>query len=281
MTFDQKKGGSPPTQKTAPKMKEPVIEGPLLRADEVQVTLKYVKGGREIREDIIIPRSLIVAMTEPGESGMGAMEAMRQLAGFYNTKVKPELREMLIKGGISVPMAVISSKIHHAYETHALIAVTQKQTMEGLLLESGEVERKLRMAAALLQGVEMETIRKLDLEDTTMWVGPRRVVTAIERTPEIRMETQTIECECSSHTEYRERTLPARTTVSEARREREERLARMPKVREALDAVFGKIEELRGNPLDREERNAVVAYLNARFIERPEHRLVVTPSDGV
>ncbi len=80
-----------------------------------------------------------------------------------------------------------------------------------------------------------------------------------------------------SHTEEREMTLPAETSVAEAKKEQEQRIRRLPQVQGQLEDAFGQIESLRGKPLNPDERNAVVAHLNLTYIKDPKQRLIVAP----
>ena len=276
MPFNVKgSGGKSQVQEMKPKEKPGIVEEGLLKPNEVRVVLRYIRQGKEVSESIVVPRSLIVAMADPGESNMKPLEAMRELDKFYINHIKSELKELLINGGVSIPVSVMSANIQYSYAAHAFVAATTKTVSDSLMLEDAEVDKKLRTVAALLCGVSQEQIQKLDLDETTVFVG--RTTTKIERKPEIKMKVERLTCDYGSHREVKDFTIPNDTTVSEAKEIAEQRLKRMPDVKRALDEAYEKIEELRGKPLTKEERNAVVAYMNITYIQDPKNRLIVTP----
>ncbi len=275
MALRGKNRGDLPGQIQRQRLKEDILEGDILGPGQVKIVLRYVSEGKTVSEELRVPRALIAAMAEPGESSMGPLQAMKELSAFYNSKVRPELRELFITGGISIPAAVISSQIQHSYAVHAVVAATQEKVTNDLFLENKQVAKKLRTVAALLQNVSAEEIQKLDLEETTVWIG--REITRDERTPELKMETVRVSCDCGSHREVRKATLPKSVSVSEARTTQEQRIKRMPEIQRALDDVYTEIEDRRGTSLSSEERNAVVAYLNITYVEDAKDRLIVTP----
>ncbi|MEM4360156.1 MAG: hypothetical protein QXT45_06470 [Candidatus Bilamarchaeaceae archaeon] len=267
--------GREPAQIRKEKEQQVMVEEPFLKPNEVRVVLTYLRQGKEVSESIVVPKSLVIALADPGESGMKPLEAMKELAEFNEKIIRPELRGLIINGGVSVPAAILSAQIQYSYATHAVVAATTKNVSDSLMLEHPEVSKILRTTAALLCGVSTEEIQRLDLNETTVWVG--RTLTEIKRTPEIKMTVTRLECDCGSHAEVREFTVPEGTSVSEARSIQEQRLKRLPDVKRELDRAYEKIEELRGKQLTNDEKNVVVAYMNITYIKDAKNRLVVTP----
>src|SRR5208283_4035290 len=219
------------------------FEGDLLKSHEVRVNLVYMRGGVQAAESVVVPKSLIHAMTDPGESGMGPMEAMERLREFYTANLGPELVSLSDSGGVSVPAAILNSQLQHSYSVHAVIAATDGRVSGSLMLQNPKVKKRLRTIAATLTGIPLEDVKELDLRETTMFVD--RTVTVTTRKPTLSFKTQRIVCDMGSHTEERELTLPAETSVAEARGEQEQRIRRLPQVQGELQAAFEEIEALR------------------------------------
>src|SRR5271157_916701 len=130
------KHGSGPRQDARQK---PAFEGNLLKTHEVQVNLIYMRGGQQVTETVVVPKSLITAMADPGESSMGPMEAMENLREFNNLRLGPELISLSERGGVSVPAAILGSQVQHAYSVHAVIAAADKNISGSLMLQHPEV----------------------------------------------------------------------------------------------------------------------------------------------
>lgn len=275
-----------PTQKAKEMAKQvPIVEEPVLKPGQAKVEIVYQHQGKEVVETRIVPASLIRAMADPGESGMTAKDAMKELSEFYQDVLKKEATELRINGGVSIPFAAISGQLLYAYDVHALNAtleaqktdaVTSKQKPdESLHLNHPEVEKLVRATAAVLSGVSVEELKKLDVDEATIWV--ERTVTEVVKEAQITLKTTRIQCDCGSHKEWRDLSVPAGFTVNEAERKTEERLARLPDAKRLLDETFEKIEELRGgNPLSKLERDIVVTHINLN-IPDAQNRLPVTP----
>ena len=254
---------------------KPVMKLDILDANSTLIKLEYIRQGQKVVEEMKVPKALVAAMSDPGETSLGPLAAMKELADFYGKVVTPELDSIVLTGGVSVSASVLSSLIQRSYRAHSVVAATDQKISKELFLEHKEVQKLLKLTAALIKGVPPEEIEKLDIEDTTVWVT--RTETEIVNTPTVSMKTKRLTCDCGSHREERKVALPDGTTVDTAQKLREQKLSNMPKVKDTLDDTFAKVEELRKNPLDRDERNAIVSYLNVNYLENPEDRLPIVP----
>jgi len=244
-----------------------------MKFDTEQIQFVYLRGEREVREMREVPKALMRALVDPGESKLNPLQAMRELAQFYNEAVTPELDIVVLTGIGSIPAAYLSSMIQSSYRKHAVVAATSDETSQGLFLNDPEVDKYLRTVAALASGKQAEDIQKVAPDKVMLWVG--KTTTSIERTVIVKMKTERLVCDRGSHKEEIDVSVPDGTTVEQEQRVREQRLASLPKMKEALDMAFGEIEQKRGQPLDTAERNAVVAHLNVTYIENPNDRLSV------
>jgi hypothetical protein len=238
-----------------------------------QVQFVYMRGGKEVCESREVPRALMNALTDPGESTLAPLQAMHELSAFYNCEVTPELDSVVITGIGSVPAAILSSMIQASYRKHAVVAATSEKAKDELFIADPEVDKYLRTVAALATGRSFEEVQKVAPEKVLTWVT--KTVIEIERTVRVKMKTERLKCDRGSHEEEIDVSVPESTTVEEEQRRRDQRLSSLPRMKDTLDMAFGKIEELRGSPLDSAERNAVVAHLNVTYIENPKDRLSV------
>jgi len=106
------------------------------------------------------------------------------------------------------------------------------------------------------------------------WVD--RTVIEITHTPIIKMRKTVIKCGGYSHEREIEMSVPESATVEEARKIKEERIARMPDMAKALDDLFTKIESIRGNQLDQIEKDVVMAHININYIGKGDYKMPVT-----
>lgn len=268
----QKGNGQEVIQK--PKQKETLSE-PIVKPGEVKIELQYTYQGKTVNEDMVVPRSLIYATQDPGESGLAPLEAMRAIADFHDKVLKPEFVSLSIDGGTAIPASILSAQIQRAYSVHAVVAATDSTISARLHLENPEVQKMLRAIAASLLGVTEENVRAVNAEEEIVWVS--HTINILTQTPKLTLETTRVLCDFGSHKDYKNVTLLSNVSLEQAREEAERRIARMPEVRTNLEKTFDKISELRGNPLDKAERDAVVEHVNATFISDPEKRLIVTP----
>ena len=61
-----------------------------------------MKGGREVSESVMVPKVLIAAMADPGETELKPLAAMEALRKFYDEIIRPELKTLAINGGVHV-----------------------------------------------------------------------------------------------------------------------------------------------------------------------------------
>lgn len=256
--------------------KQFVVQMPFTGGDTVEVKLTYNRGSEKVTETRNVPKALMHALTDPGETGLSALDAMRQLAGFYKDIITPELDSVVIEGIPSVPASILSSMIQASYSKHAVVAATEKSTSKGLFLRDRKVDKLLRLSAALLTNQTVEQIEKLDLDDTTFFVN--RTVTTVEQSTSVKMTTKSLECDRGSHREVRKVSVPDGTTVEEEQNRTEQKIASMPKVYDTLEQAYTEIERKRGSNLGEEEKNAVISHMNITYIEKPEDRLPVIMS---
>ena len=246
---------------------------PFSRTSTEPLQFVYLRNGNEVKETREVPCALMHALTNPGESSLGHLQAMRELAQFYNEKVTPELDSVVLTGIGSVPAAILSSWIQASYRKHAVLAADAKEAGRGLFLASPEVDRCLRTVAALATGKSFEDVQKVAPEKLFLWVT--KTVIEIETNVNVKMRTKRLTCDRHSHKEEIDVSVPDDFTVAQEQKTRDQRLASLPKMKDALDLAFGKIGAMRGEPLDSAERNAVVAHLNVTYIENPKDRLSV------
>jgi len=246
---------------------------PFIEKSTERLEFVYMRGGKEARESREVPRALLNALTDPGESTLAPLQAMHELSAFYNREVTPELDSVVVTGIGSVPSAILSSMIQSSYRKHAVVAATSEKAKDELFIADPEVDKYLRTVAALATGRSFEEVQKVAPEKVLTWVT--KTVIEIERTVGVKWKTERLKCDRGSHVEEIDVSVPEGTTVEEEQKKRDQKLSSLPKMKDTLDMAFGKIEELRGQPLDSAERNAVVAHLNVTYIENPKDRLSV------
>ncbi|MFA6214320.1 MAG: hypothetical protein WC717_03515 [Candidatus Micrarchaeia archaeon] len=240
-----------------------------------EVTFKYMRGGQPITLTVKIPDVLVVAMTDPGETRLGPLEAMRQISDFFRKYLEKDLVNVVLTGDIDVPASIFSAMAQNSYQSHALIAGVDRKISNSLFLDDKEVVPLLKLVAARMSGVEASEIEKMDIDQTTAWKS--RTVTKVVQTPIVKLKQVTLMCESASSRVAREVSVPEGTTVETAREKREQKIASMPKAREALNDAFEKIGQKRGQELSQEEKDAVVGHINYTYIKNNDDRIPMTP----
>ncbi|MBU0586156.1 hypothetical protein KJ780_01455 [Candidatus Micrarchaeota archaeon] len=244
---------------------------PKIGPDEILLPVRYLKEGRIVEEPIAVPKALITAITDPGETGRRPLQIAEEVSAFYKKKLTPDLDSVVLDGLGNVPAAAVSALVRKSLDVHVVLASLDSQTRQGLFLDHPEVDKTMRKVAALMTG--SEEVQIIPEEEMFIWVERTEVV----NTPKIGFKTTRLECDKGSHKEVRNVDIPDGVTVEEAVRIREQRIASRPSVALALDECFTTISSLRGNPLSGLERNAVVSAINTTYIRDPENRIPIVP----
>lgn len=245
------------------------------RPGQTEVELVYLRHGQTVKQTIVVPRQLLYAMSDPGESTLKPLEAMESLRSFYKDVVQPGFQELKFSGEISTPASIVSQQIQHSYHTHAVMAGADVSVSHSLMLEDPEISMKLRSVASLLTGIPADKLREIPEEQSMVFVT--RSVETVELKPQLRLRVQKIKCDCGSHIEEKEVSLPEGIDVTEAKTRTEQRMQRMPDIAKGLNDVYDGIAMKRGSVLTSEEKDAVVAHMNLKYVENPADRLLVTP----
>jgi len=252
----------------------PLVEQPrpALKPGEIEVTLVYPAGQKVIT----VPQALFSAMTEPGETSVGPLVAMKMISQFYKDTLSPELENVVLSGDVSVPASMLSAMAQNSYRIHSGIAANQTaEVKDSLFLDDKEIQQHMKAVAAVMMGKSIAEIQKLDLDEVGHFVT--RTVEKTVTSAEIRMGKQTIRCDMGSHWEERNFAIPETATIKEVREKRDEMFSDYLKAKDTLDRVFGEIEEKRGRPLDSDERNVIVSRINTNYISDPEKRIPIVP----
>ncbi|GEM_PF-2170084 len=272
-----------------------IVQGKLLDPNMREWVCTYRRGdGKLETKTLLVPKFLVAAIHNPGEQGMDALSVMHGLSSFFSKEVAVGLESVNLGNGLDVPASILSALIHRSYEVHAHLAAADRKHAKELFLDDPEVKRLMRIVASNMTGKPLAEIVELDPEKTLITVTETkhrivqetpgedegymsRKVTKTTQKPTVKLETKTMQCECGSHTEPREVSVPVGASVETSQVIREERIRRMPDVGKSLENVFDKIEEKGSGKLDLDQRNAVVQHINLTYVENPQDRLPVIP----
>ena len=253
--------------------KEGVFPGKILGANQVEVTLNYNVDSKLATKTVIVPKALISAMNNPGESNMGAKEAMQVLAEFHNTVIRPDLMSVVIDGNIAnaIPAAILDQQVTYSYFVHATMVGTNPATSKGLHLDSKNVRQAMRELAAAVLEMDVKNVKEIPhneayREVTGTRFTTKRVTTEATETPKLILKVKEITCDMGSHTEKKNIALPEGATVETTHNDRVQQFTKYPAIKEKLDDVFVAVEKERGSGLDSHDRNAVVDYFNANYV---------------
>jgi len=257
--------------------KSSFVQRVLPKTDQNYTTINfnYIHQGEKKTEIVQVPNVLLSALMNPGETNLRPLDAMRIIEEFYKETITPELDNAILKGGLEMSTAMLSSLVQESYRAHSVVAATERTVSKELFFEDDEVKKCFRLVAALILGKSVEEISELDLDKTTVFVT--RTERELVLTPKVELKTTKLLCDSGSHPEEIDVALPCGTTVESAQKIREQKLASLPKIKDALDDTFSKIEEKRGSLLDNVERNAIISHINVTYLENPQDRIPIVP----
>lgn len=267
----KKSQDQPPRRQQRPKID---VRQALADSEMVLHKFVYFDKGKYPEKTERIPRIFVEAMTNPGETRLSAWHALYGASEYYEKHMANGLEKIVIEGLGDVPAALLSIAMQLSYQEHAGIVVTNKELSSGLMLDRPEIDALARRVAAKALDLAPDQVKQVDRKKTMEWVS--RNVIEITHTPIIKMKTERVKCGGFSHEREVEMSVPESATVEEARKIREERIARTPEVAKALDDLFTKIESVRGEPLDKVEKDVVVAHVNINYIGRGDCKIPVT-----
>ncbi len=231
--------------------------------EQTSIKLVHMKSGQKISEVFTVPTALIRVIA--GESGMGPIEAMDALAKYFNDQIAPELDNAILTGKISIPASILASIIRESHSEYAAVAATTSQVSESLFLEDKEVDRRIRFYVALMDNVPVEQLEKLNLTDRNLWT--ERITTHIERTKEMGLKEKTIPITREGRPKTIKILIPEVVAVHDKLVRHTQTFQNRPNLDEALQDILSKIEELRGQPLGKSERNVVRTYISLNYIK--------------